>query len=142
VQADLGVRVRGDRQVDDGTLASRCGEGTDFDECITVFFDNPRRQRLLLVGSGEWGGKSFNATNRGECRFSVGNNIENLGFRKIGNVQYGTPSPGNLAMNSVTGPLDKGQYEISIDCRDISPIGSGGTVVRNAELAVVAVGDG
>ena len=45
--ADLGVRVRGAKQVNDGSPAATCGQGPDFDECITVFFDVPRPQRLL-----------------------------------------------------------------------------------------------
>jgi hypothetical protein len=44
-------------------------------------------------------------------------------------------------MNSVTGVLDAGQYEIGMDCRDLSS-GSGGMTVKNAELSVVALGDG
>jgi hypothetical protein len=79
---DLGVQVRSDRQVDDGSGGSECGKGTDFDECITVFFEVPRPQRLLLVGSGEWFG-SISGGNIGECRFSVGN-LQQLGLRRFG----------------------------------------------------------
>src|SRR5262245_51202866 len=78
---DLGVRVRSDQQVDDGSLASSCGQGAEFDECITVFFNVPRPQRLLLIGSADWGGHRAPDTNRGECRFSVPG-FPDLGLRK------------------------------------------------------------
>jgi uncharacterized protein YjbI with pentapeptide repeats len=32
--ADLGVRVRSAKQVNDGSPAATCGDGADFDECI------------------------------------------------------------------------------------------------------------
>ena len=44
-------------------------------------------------------------------------------------------------MNSVTGVLDAGFYEISLDCRDAS-IAQGNIVVKRTELAVVALGNG
>ena len=140
--ADLGVRVRSDRQVDDGSGAATCGQGPDFDECITVNFTVPRPQRLLLVGSGEWTGSSFNpgGSNSGECRFSVGA-LQNLGLRKFGEVGSSPSGPFNFAMNSVTGVLGAGFYEIGIDCRRTSDAMSGITV-RNTELSVAALGDG
>ena len=111
---DLGVRVRSAKQVDDGSGGATCGQGATFDECITVNFTNPRPQRLLLVGSGDWqGGSGFNA---GECRFSVGA-LARLGLRKFSG-DGDTASGSNIAMNSVTGVLDAGFYEIGIDCRD------------------------
>ena len=63
--ADLGVRVRSAKQVDDGSGAAECGKGPDFDECITVNFTVPRPQRLLLIGSGEWFG-SISGNNIGD----------------------------------------------------------------------------
>jgi hypothetical protein len=44
-------------------------------------------------------------------------------------------------MNSVTGVLDPGSYEIGIDCRDTSDANSG-VEMRNTELSVAALGDG
>ena len=131
---DLGVRVRSAKQVDDGSGAATCGQGAAFDECIKVFFNVPRPQRLLLVGSGEWqGGSGINA---GECGFAVGN-VEDLGLRKFSG-DGDTASGSNIAMNSVTGVLAKGGYEIAIDCRETF----GSMTVRNTELSVVALGDG
>jgi hypothetical protein len=140
--ADLGVRVRGEKQVNDGSGGATCGQGTDFDECITVNFTVPRPQRLLLVGSGEWTGSSFTpgGTNSGECRFSIGA-LQVLGLRKFGEVGASPSGPFNFAMNSVTGVLDQGFYEIGIDCRRTSDASSGITV-RNTELSVAALGDG
>ena len=132
--ADLGVRVRSAKQVDDGSGAATCGQSTDFDECITVFFTVPRPQRLLLVGSGEWQGGS--GTNAGECSFAVGN-LADLGLRKFSG-DGDTASGSNIAMNSVTGVLAQGGYEITIACREIL----GSMTVRNTELSVVALGDG
>jgi hypothetical protein len=137
--ADLGVRVRSAKQVDDGSGAAECGKGPDFDECITVNFTVPRPQRLLLVGSGEWFG-SISGNNIGECRFTVGNNLAQLGLRRFGE-STNNAVPFNFAMNSVTGVLDAGFYEISLDCRDAS-IAQGNIVVKRTELAVVALGDG
>ena len=77
------MRVRGAKQVDDGSLAATCGEGDDFDECVTVLFTVPRPQRLLLVGSGSGPDSHGTGGNRGECRFSVGN-LAQLGLRKFG----------------------------------------------------------
>ena len=133
--ADLGVRVRSAKQVDDGSGAAVCGQGPDFDECVTVFpFNLPRPQRLLLVGSGAWqGGSGINA---GECRFSVGA-LHQLGLRKFSG-DGDTASGSNIAMNSVTGVLDQGSYEIGIDCRETL----GTMTVRNTELSVAALGDG
>jgi hypothetical protein len=135
---DLGVRVRSDRQVDDGSGAAECGKDAVFDECITVNFTNPRPQRLMLVGSGEWFG-SVSGGNIGECRFSVGN-LAQLGLRRFGESSNNAV-PSNFAMNSVTGVLDAGFYEIGIDCRDAS-VGQGNIVVKRTELSVVALGDG
>jgi hypothetical protein len=140
--ADLGVRVRSAKQVDDGSGGATCGQGAEFDECITVNFTVPRPQRLLLVGSGEWTGSSFTpgGTNSGECRFSVGA-LAQVGLRKFGEVGSSPSGPFNFAMNSVTGVLDQGFYEIGIDCRRTSDASSGITV-RNTELSVAALGDG
>ena len=140
--ADLGVRVRSEKQVDDGSGGAICGQGADFDECITVNFTVPRAQRLLLVGSGEWTGSSFTpgGTNSGECRFSVGA-LFTLGLRKYGEVGSSPSGPFNFAMNSVTRVLDPGFYEIGLDCRRTSDASSGITV-RNTELSVAALGDG
>jgi hypothetical protein len=136
---DLGVRVRSDKQVDDGSLASECGKGTDFDECITVLLNVPRRQRLLLIGSGEWFG-SVAGGNSGECRFAGVGFPSDLGLRR-----FGEPSnvhiPGDFAMNSVSPALAAGTYEISIECRDTSLQG-GNVVVKRAEVSVAALGDG
>jgi hypothetical protein len=135
-QADLGVRVRGARQPD-GDL---CGSGDQFDECATMLFNNPRDQRILLIGSGEWNGISGFGGNRGQCAFFIG--PIPLGNRTFGEVGSSPSGPFNFAMNSVTDrPLDKGQYVIRIGCRDQSASGAG-VSVRNAELSVVAVGDG
>ena len=134
--ADLGVRVRGAKQPDDGSPASTCGEGTDFDECVTVLINLPRPQRLLLIGSGEWQGGS-GTTNGGECRFSLGS-ITQLGLRTFGETSSAPSNPFNFAMNSVTGVLNDGTWEISIDCRKLG----GPSKVINAELSVVALGDG
>ena len=131
---DLGVRVRSEQQVDDGSGGSVCGQTATFDECITVFFTVPRPQRLLLVGSGEWqGGSGINA---GECRFSVGN-LAQLGLRKFSGDGDTATGP-NIAMNSVTGVLAAGGYEIAIDCREAL----GAMTVKNTELSVAALGDG
>ena len=133
------MRVRGARQPDDGSPAAFCGTTADFDECITVLINVPRPQRLLLVGSGEWlrtGGGT--GTNRGECRFSVGNNLAQLGLRAFADSSDSLSNAANLAMNSVTGVLDEGPYEISIECRETG----GSLVVKNTELSVVALGDG
>ena len=139
--ADLGVRVRSAKQVNDGSGAATCGQTVDFDECITVFFNVPRPQRLLLVGSGEWTGTSSSTGgNFGECRFSVGA-LAQLGLRGFGETSDSPSAPFNFAMNSVTGVLDQGSYEIGIDCRDTSGV-TGGVRVKNAELSVVALGDG
>jgi hypothetical protein len=135
---DLGVRVRSEQQVDDGSGGSICGQTATFDECITVNFTNPRPQRLLLVGSGEWTGSSFSQnSNTGECRFSVGN-LATLGLRRFGETSDSPSAPFNFAMNSVTGVLDAGFHEIGIDCRTTS----GNLTVRRTELSVVALGDG
>ena len=132
--ADRGVRVRSERQVDDGSGGAVCGQGPDFDECVTVFFNLPRPQRLLLVGSGEWqGGSGINA---GECSFAVGN-VADLGLRKFSG-DGDTASGSNIAMNSVTGVLAQGAYEIAIDCRETF----GSMTVTNTELSVAALGDG
>ena len=56
-------------------------------------------------------------------------------------VDAGPSLPFSFAMNSVTGVLDAGFYEIGIDCRDTS-LPAGGMTVRNTELSVVALGDG
>ena len=45
-------------------------------------------------------------------------------------------------MNSVTGVLDAGGYEISIDCRDTASVPRWGMTLKNTELSVVALGDG
>jgi hypothetical protein len=45
-------------------------------------------------------------------------------------------------MNSVTAMLQPGGYEIGIDCRDTSGAPASGVTVKNAELSVVALGDG
>jgi hypothetical protein len=135
---DLGVRVRSEQQVDDGSGGSVCGQTATFDECITVFFTVPRPQRLLLVGSGEWTGSSASQTsNLGECRFS-GGNIAPLGLRRFGETSSSPSAPFNFAMNSVTGVVAKGDHEIGIDCRTTH----GTLTVRRTELSVVAVGDG
>ncbi len=135
-QADLGVRVRSARQVDDGSPAAVCAKGPDFEECTTASFNVPRPQRLLLVGSGEWYGPMTSNRNSGECEFAVGNRTT-LGNRKFG--ARGVESwPGNIAMNSVTGVLPKGGYEIFFECREES----GQIAVKNTELSVVALGDG
>ena len=131
--ADLGVRVRGERQPVSGP-ASACGTTTDFEECVTVFFTVPRPQRLLLVGSGEFRGAT--GVNAGECSFTVGN-LFDLGLRTFSGDGDTATGP-NIAMNSVTGVLDAGSYEIGIACREIQ-----GTIqVSNTELSVVALGDG
>jgi hypothetical protein len=137
-QADLGVRVRGARQPD-GTV---CGQGDQFDECASVLFNNPRDQRILLIGSGEWEGTSVDGGNRGQCAFFIGQIP--LGNRTFGELGSSPSGPFDLAMNSVTDrPLAKGQYVIRIGCRDLSNVGGGrGVTVRNAELSVVAIGDG
>jgi hypothetical protein len=132
--------VRSAKQVNDGSPAATCGEGADVDECITVFFNVPRPQRLLLVGSGEWTGFNGTGGNRGECRFSVGA-LAQLGLRRFGESSSSPSGPANLAMNSVTGVLDPGSYEIGIDCRDTSDANSG-VEMRNTELSVAALGDG
>jgi hypothetical protein len=89
----------------------------------------PRPQRLLLVGSGEWTGSSFTpgGTNSGESRFSVGA-LAQVGLRKFGEVGSSPSGPFNFAMNSVSGVLDQGFYEIGIDCRRTSDASSGITV--------------
>ena len=138
--ADLGVRVRGARQPNDGSAAATCGQGPDFDTCVTVFFNVPRPQRLLLVGSGEWFGLTGGGTNGGECRFSIGNLVD-LGLRRLGETGTSPSDPFNFAMNSVTGVLDQGGYEIFLACRDLSSA-TGGVTVKNTELSVAALGDG
>ena len=65
----------------------------------------PRPQRLLLVGSGECFG-SLSGNNIGECRFTVGNNLAQLGLRRFGESTNNSV-PFNFAMNSVTGPVDQ-----------------------------------
>ena len=132
--ADLGVRVRSEKQVDDGSPAAVCGTTTDFEECVTVFFTVPRPQRLLLVGSGEFQGAT--GVNAGECSFSVGN-LADLGLRTFSGDGDTATGP-NIAMNSVTGVLAQGAYEIAIDCREIQ----GNLQVSNTELSVAALGDG
>ena len=132
--ADLGVRVRSERQVDDGSPAAVCGTTADFEECVTVFFTVPRPQRLLLVGSGEFQGAT--GVNAGECSFQVGN-LADYGLREFSGDGDTATGP-NIAMNSVTGVLAQGAYEIAIACREIQ-----GTIqVRNTELSVAALGDG
>jgi hypothetical protein len=137
-QADLGVRVRGARQPVTG-VGSTCGASTQYDECATVLFNNPRDQRILLIGSGEWFGKG--TFSRGECAFFIG--PIPLGNRTFGQTTNGGPSnPSNFSMNTVTPqPLDKGQYVIEIDCRDISAA-TGMISEQNVELSVVGIGDG
>ena len=137
---DLGVRVRSDQQVDDGSPASTCGQGADFDECITVFFNVPRPQRLLLIGSADWGGHRAPDTNRGECRLSVPG-LPDLGLRKFGQrSETGADLQHRytVALNAVTPVLDASGYEIAIDCRQTAGLVS----VKNAQLSVVALGDG
>ena len=73
-------------------------------------------------------------------RFTVGNNLAQLGLRRFGESSNNAV-PFNFAMNSVTGVLDAGFYEISLDCRDAS-IAQGNIVVKRTELAVVALGNG
>jgi hypothetical protein len=139
-QGDLGVRLRGARQVNDASPAAICGQGGAFDECVTVLFNVPRPQRLLLIGSGEWAGEFAQGGNRGECRFSVPT-VGNFGLRRFAETISSPSAPFDLAMNSVTGVVAAGTYEISIDCRDTS-INGGGMAVRGTELSVVALGDG
>ena len=141
---DLGVRVRGARQVEDtNNPAAICGEDPDFDQCTTVNFTVPRPQRLLLVGSGEWAGNSSAGNNKGECSFLITNDFTgaDLGLRKFGEAITGPSNPSNFAMNSVTPVIPEGFYDVSITCRDTST-GTGGMTVRNTELSVVAIGDG
>src|SRR5262245_28584298 len=105
---DLGVRVRSDQQVDDGSAAATCGTTADFEECITVFFNVPRPQRLLLIGSADWGGHRAPDTNRGECRFSVPG-FPDLGLRKFGqHSETGADLQHRytVALNAVTPVLD------------------------------------
>jgi len=136
-QADLGVRVRDARQPDGGA-GSFCGSGAQFDTCATVLFNNPRDQRILLIGSGEWFGKGQNS--RGQCAFFIG--PIPLGKRTFGDATGGDSNPFNFAMNSVTDrPLDKGKYVIRIGCRDISAA-TGLTTVQKVELSVLGIGDG
>ena len=134
------MRVRGARQPDTGP-ASLCGQGPDFEECASLPFTVPRRQRLLLVGSGEWTGQNkTDGGNLGECGFAVGN-VADVGLRKFGETSAGPSNPSNFAMNSVTPVIDAGGYDIGIYCRDTSlPLGNVG--VQRAELSVVALGDG
>jgi hypothetical protein len=135
-QADLGVRVRGATQPESGT-GSFCGQGAQYDACATVLFNNPRDQRILLVGSGEWQGTVLNGTNLGECAFFIGQLP--LGNREFGEKSSSLTGQSNLAMNTVTDrPLDKGNYVVRIGCRDVS----GGITVTDVELSVVGVGDG
>ena len=139
LNTDLGVRVRSEQQVDDGSGASVCGQAATFDECVTVFFTVPRPQRLLLVGSGEWTGVSGGGIggNHGECGFSVGN-VEDLGLRRFGETNAAPSAPFNFATNGVTGVLAKGSYEIALDCRTTQ----GALTVKRTQLSVVALGDG
>ena len=132
--------VRGARQPDGGP-ASVCGTTADFEECSSLFFTVPRPQRLLLVGSGEWTGlNTTTGGNFGQCGFAAGN-VADLGLRLFGESGTGPSAPSNFAVNSVTGVLDQGGYEIVLACRDTS-LPSGGVAVRRAELSVVALGDG
>ena len=108
------MRVRNARQVDDNSAAALCGQGLAFDECITVNFTVPRPQRLLLVGSGEWLGANSAGGNFGVCRFLVGA-LHQLGHRRFGeSVDAGPSLPFDFAMNSVTGVLAQGTYEIGL----------------------------
>ena len=133
-QADLGVRVRDARQPESGA-GSACGTDAQFDACATVLFNNPRSQRILLIGSGEWIGQFDD--NKGVCEFFIG--PIPLGGRVFGEVGSAPSSPSNFAMNSVTDrPLDKGKYVIRIGCRKTG----GQMAVKNAELSVVGIGDG
>lgn len=131
--SDLGVAIRSARQ----PSANQCGRATTFRDCVGVTVDLPRPQRLLLIASGEWESAANNQA-EGQCALKVDDGSLR-GNRKFGEIATAPSSPFNLAMNTVTGVVPAGAHRVALTCRTTN-----GTMkqVRNADVSVVAVGDG
>lgn len=131
---DLGTTVRSARQ----SARNTCGRSADFRNCVSVAVDLPRPQRLLLIASGEWESAAVDNA-EGACRMKVDDKGAGLGLRRFGELKTAPSSPFNLATNAVTGVVPGGTHRVALSCREAA--GSMRSV-RNADLSVVAVGDG
>lgn len=132
-RGDLGTVVRSARQDSRNT----CGRTAEYRNCVSVTVDLPRAQRLLMIASGEWESAAVNDA-EGECRMRVDEKGAARGRRRFGELKSAPSSPFNLAMNAASG-VPSGRHRVALSCRKTA-----GSMhpVRNADLSVVAVGDG
>ena len=132
--ADLGTTVRSARQ----DARNTCGRAAEFRTCVSVGVNLPRPQRLLLIASGEWESAAVDNA-EGVCRMKVDDRGAALGLRRFGELKTAPSSPFNLGMNAVTAPIRSGTHRVTLSCRRTA-----GSMrpVSNADLSVVAVGDG
>ncbi len=133
-QADLGTVVRSARQSSNNT----CGRTTTLSNCVSVAINLSRPQRLLLMASGEWESAAVDDA-EGECSVKVDSGGSPRGARRFGELDSAPSSPFNLALNTSTGNVPAGSHNVILSCRKVR-----GSMrpVKNADLTVVAVGDG
>jgi hypothetical protein len=132
--ADLSTAVRSARQDPRNT----CGRTTDYRNCVSVTVNLRHAQRLLLLASGEWESAAVDDA-EGECTMKVGDTGGLRGTRRFGEIDSAPSSPLNFATNAVSGLVPAGTQRVTLMCRKTA-----GSMrpVRNADLSVVAVGDG
>lgn len=113
-------------------LEGACAYGSSYDDCASTQITLPRPQRLLAIASGGAGTGTDQMTEE-HCHIEVDDNGDLGPVGRFYVWHWET-----FALNRITGVLSAGTHRVDLTCRRVSGAGS----VRNAELSVVAVGDG